>query len=378
MSPRALLVAVIAALFLSSCGGAGPAPVAPVEQPEPPPAVTIGDLELCSEIDPEGGLPAGEIGDSFDEDVGRIFLVSTLENLPVDSEIEVRWMVRRLDEPIHVSKVTASGTHRLAARLAPRESSFDPGEYRAVVRVNGERVGEKEFRVGIAGSRWTGVRGLAISRAVTAFEDEPIKSTTSLHAGVTRVYATFLVNTDDPRPYVRVSWLRDGGALTENDIECGNDVRCVDLYETRGSIPGGDYEVEVEVNGEVLAGKTFHVGGKPVAPVLGFAALGPARGRKRMPRSSIGPVTLEAKKLARGVRVGFELLTLPREARVEVEFVDVESGETLHTGELRFSGGGDRSEVVDWKPETPLQPGRYKAVIRLKKRLMEELGFVVE
>ncbi|MFO8070832.1 MAG: hypothetical protein R6V85_03055 [Polyangia bacterium] len=378
MSPRKIPIAVIAALASASCGGAAPESVAPVEEPEPPAAVTMTEPELTSEIDPAGGLPAREVADTFDEEVGRIFLVSTLENLPVDSEIEVRWMVSRLDEPIHVSRVTASGTHRLTARLAPRESSFDPGEYRAVIYVNDEQLGEKEFRVGIAGSRWTGVRGLGISQAVTAFDNEPIKPTTSLHAGVTRVYATFRVDTDDPRPYVRVTWLRDGGVLMENDIECGKEVRCVDVYEHRKSIPEGNYEVEVEVDGDVLAGKTFHVGGKPVAPVLGFAALGPARGRKRMPRSSIGPVTLPKKKLAKGVRVGFELLTLPREAEVEVEIIAVESGETLHTSELEYSGGGDKSEVVDWKPETPLEPGRYKAVIRLGKRVMEELGFVVE
>jgi hypothetical protein len=336
----------------------------------------MSEPELTTDVDPDTKRPAAEVTTAFTEDTEQIFLVATIDNLPSETEVQVKWISHLKDEPIYVSRMTATGTLQLVAKLLPPMGRFEPGDYQAIVFVGKQRLGKASFRVGAVETRWTGVRELNLSGAVAAFTNKAIDSRTSFHQGITRIYATFLVRTDDENPFVRVTWLEDEEPFLENDIECGGEVRCMDLYDTKKPIPGGQYAVEVDVNGDVLARKTFHVGGKPVGPVIDFAAVGAAKGKKRMPRWSAEPATLKAK--TRGVRVGFRLLTLPDEARVRVEWISVDSGEELYVNEVEFTGGGEKSEVVDWEPESPLEPGDYMAVIKLGDRVMEELGFTIE
>jgi hypothetical protein len=370
------ITCLLAALFCAYCGGGAPEPVAPAGPPQPSGDVTMSEPMLTTDVDPDTKQPAAEVTTSFSTDTKQIFLVTTIENLPPDTEVEVKWLSSAKSTPIHISSSTATGTYFLVAKLLPPMGSFEPGTYQAYVYVNNQRLGGLSFRVGAKESRWTGVRELNLSGAVRAFTNEALDARTSFHQGITKIYVTFLVRTDDENPYVRVSWSRDDDVFLENDIECGGEVRCADVYETKKPIPGGDYEVAIDVNGDVLSHKTFHVGGKPVGPVIDFAALGAAKGKKKMPRGKDGPVAL--KSGVKGIRVGFRLLTLPDEARVKVAWVSIGTGEQLYANEVEFTGGGEKSEVVDWEPESPLEPGDYKAVIKLGDRVMEELGFTIE
>jgi len=373
-----LIGCLLGSLGLASCAGSAPEPTGPTGPP-PTREITMRDAALSTAVDPETKRPAAETATVFPEDTAQIFLVATLENLPPDAEIEVKWLQSGKGDPLYVSTSKASGDHQLVAKLLPPMGKFQIADYQVFVYVSGLRLGSVRFRVGAAETRWTGVRELNVSGAVEAYTNKALEPRTSFHQGISKIYVSFLVRTDDERPYVRVSWLLDDEVFLQNDLECGGDVRCVDVYEAKKPIVGGDYGVEVDVNGEVLSHKTFHVGDTPVAPVLDFAALGVAKGKKKMPRGSPkGPVAV--KSGVKGLRVGFKLLALPDEATVRVKWVAVRDGgdELLDTTEVALTGGGAKTEVVDWEPETPLEPGRYKAMITLGERVLEELGFTIE
>lgn len=366
-----------AALALASCGGAGPEPSGPTAEPAPPGDATMAGAVLTTEVDADSGEPAAPVATEFPQETAQIYLVARLNDVPAGTEIEVAWIGPASPDPFYTSRSTSSGGPTLVAKLLPPLGGFEVGSHRAFVYVAKQRLGSVTFRIGKSEARWTGVRELNVSGAVEAFTHKAIDPRTSFHQGISKVYASFLVRTDDDRPFVRITWLRDDGVLLENDLECGGEVRCLDVYDTKKPMPGGDYSVEVDVNGEMLSRKSFHVGGTPVGPVLDYAALGAAKGKKKMPRKSDD--TLTFKSGVRALRVGVRLLTLPDEAAIRVQWVAIDGGGgTLHESEVAVTGGGDKSEVVDWEPETPLAAGRYKAVILLGQRVMEELGFTVE
>lgn len=224
---------------------------------------------------------------------------------------------------------------------------------------------------------WTGVRELFVSSAVTAWTTKPIEPRESFPAGTKRVYATFLVRTTrSSSPYVRVAWLEGERELSSGVLECGGDVRCVDAYEKGKRIPDGDYEVEVQVDGEVMARRGFHVGGAPMSPMLDHVALGVARGKKTMPPRHSD--TFQAR--TSGMRCGVRIANLPEEADVGVRWVLAAEGgdeEKFASGE-KLAGGGTRTAVLDWPVEGDLAPGRYKAVVEVGSRKLAEVGFTVE
>jgi hypothetical protein len=150
----------------------------------------------------------------------------------------------------------------------------------------------------------------------------------------------------------------------------------VDAYEKGDQVPPGDYEVEVSVNGEVMARRGFHVGGDPVSPMLRHAALGVAAGKKKqMPKRH--SEVFEAK--TSGLRCGVGLSNLPDEAVVKVTWIAVtEDGEEeRYEAEETVRGGGTGTAIVDWPIDGALEPGRYKAVVSLGSRRLEELAFTV-
>ena len=223
---------------------------------------------------------------------------------------------------------------------------------------------------------WTGVRELFVSAAITAWTKKPIEPRESFPTGTNRVYATFLVHTKSPSPYVNVSWLEDGRELSSGALECGGDVPCVDAYEKGKQIPDGDYEVEVQVDGEVMAQRSFHVGGAAMSPVLDHVALGVAKGKKAMPQSHSD--TFKAK--ISGMRCGVRIANLPEEAAVEIRWVLAAEGgdEEKFVSEEKLTGGGTQSAVLDWPVESDLAPGRYKAVVEVGSRKLAEIEFTVE
>ena len=184
------------------------------------------------------------------------------------------------------------------------------------------------------------------------------------------------MRTTSPNPYVNVFWLKDGRELSSGVLECGGDVPCVGAYEKGKQIPDGDYEIEVQVGGEVMAQRSFHVGGTPMSPMLDHVALGVAKGRKAMPKRHSD--TFKAR--TSGMRCGVRVAALPDEATIRVRWVLAAEGgdEEKFVSEERVAGGGTRSAVLDWPVESDLAPGRYKAVVEVGSRKLAEIEFTVE
>jgi hypothetical protein len=379
MSPRACTFAILTICLADAagCGGATAEPTAPAIAPGAPASTpTMTGAELTSAVDPTTGEAAAPISADFPRETQQIYLLARLDGLPEGAEIEVRWIPPTSPEPLYVSHSNAVGSHALQAKLLAPSSGFAPGEYRVFVYVNGARLGSVPFRVGQAESRWTGVRELNVSTAVEVGSHKAIEPRSSFHAGAWKIFATFLVRTADPNPFVRVSWYRGEALLFANDLECGGDVRCFDVYETKKKITAGDYAVEVDVNGEMLARRTFAVGEEPIGPVLDRAALGVAAGKPTMPKSSKAVF----KGGVRGLRCGVRLFALPEVAVVRVQWIALgDGGEALRgSSQSTVEGGGTRIAVLDWEPGEVIPAGSYKAVILLGERKLDELAFTVE
>jgi hypothetical protein len=370
------LVALVA--LLGGCGGAGTTVGETALEPgtaEPAgPAMTGAVLTTAVDPNGESAAPASA---AFALDTERIHLIAELTGLAPGTVIEVRWSSLPDGEPLHRSRDTGSGDRRLVAVLPAPPGGFEAGDYRVSVHAGDSRLGQTGFRIGGRTQDWTGVRGLLVASAITAWTAEAIEPKSSFPDGTRRIYAVFQVRTNDPRPFVRVTWLKDEKELAVNDLECGREVRCADAYDKGGKVPPGDYEVEITVNGEVMARRGFHVGGDPVGPVLLHAALGVAAGKKKqMPKRHSD--VFEGR--TSGLRCGVRLSTLPDEAAVRVAWVAVTDNgeEERYAAEEIIRGGGTGTAVVDWPVGGTLEPGRYKAVVSLGSRTLEELAFTVE
>ncbi len=368
------LVALV--VSLCSCGGAGTkvqdVTAHPVAQPGEP-AMAGAVLTTAVDSNSESAAPAST---DFGRNTERIYLIAELTDLAPDTEIDVSWSSMKGGEPLHRSTDTGSGDHKLVADIRAPSGGFEVGDYQVFVYANNARLGHASFHIGGKAKDWTGVRGLMVSSAITAWTNEAIDPKSSFSRGTKRIYAVFQVRTDKPSPFVRVTWLRGEKELAVNDLECG-EVRCVDSYEKGKQVPLGDYKVEIDVNGEVMARRSFHVGGDSVSPMLMHAALGVAKGKKkRMPKRHNevfkGPTS--------GLRCGVRISNLPDEAVVRVTWIAVtDSGEEeKHKAEEIVKGGGSQTAVVDWPIDGALEPGRYKAVVNLGSRKLEELAFTVK
>jgi hypothetical protein len=371
------LVGLVA--LLGGCGGAGAGDrreavtALPAAAPAGP---LMASVVLTTAVDSRGES-AAPASTTFARDTERIYLVAALTGLAPGTSIGVSWFSTRSGEPLRSSTEQGSGEHRLVAAFDAPPGGFEAGDYQVFVSADGTRLGRVVFGIGGRTQDWTGVRGLLVSSAITAWTGEAIEPRSSFPDGTRRVFAGFQVRTNDPRPFVRVTWLQGEKELAASDLECGREVRCVDAYEKGNRIPPGDYEVEVTVNGEVMARRGFHVGGDPVGPLLLHAALGVAKGAKRqMP----GRHDAVFKGPMSGLRCGVRIATLPDEAVVEVVWVAVTDGgdEERYRAETTVNGGGTRTAVVDWPIMGDLGPGRYKAIINLGSRKLEELAFTIE
>jgi hypothetical protein len=222
------------------------------------------------------------------------------------------------------------------------------------------------------------VKGLKVSLAVGVRSNEAINPKQSFHSGTRRIYAGFQVVGFDSCSTIRVLWYRDDELFREDDIECEGEKRYAVSLEKPKKLATGDYSVEVEVDGEMFARRTFYVGGDNVSPVLAHVALGGTKGKNRIPR----PAKKVFKTNVKAIRCGVRFLDLPENAKIQVQWVMFEgSGEDeklVHTSDTIFEKGGTGNVIVDWEPEEDLLLGSYKAVIFLGKRKMREVGFTVE
>jgi len=379
MTKRLAFVACAALLPLAGCGGAAP-PIAEPEpvEPEGPSKLlepTLISAELTTEVN-DDGTPAAPADTNFGPEAPAIFLVAELDGLPEDCEIEAVWTSSARSKPLYTSTATGAGRHRLVSKLIPRGNMFEIGKYRVAIWLNRAEIGGVHFSVGEKASRFTTVKELNLSAWTEVVSKRPIDSKLSFRSGIKTVNVSFVVKGAQPGATIRVMWLRGENLLIEEDLEHEGTRRYALPFEQGKAIKDGEYAVEIEVDGEVLAKRTFQVGGKTVSSVVDHAALGVAKGKAKFPKGK--KTTFKAS--TKGLRIGIGFFSLPDNAKVKVEWVALtEDGEQLlHTSEVTLEEGGKQAPVIDWTIEGQLAPGPHKAVIILGSRKMAELPFTIE
>ncbi len=220
------------------------------------------------------------------------------------------------------------------------------------------------------------VRKLLTSPALEVQTNVAIKPTSSFRKRIKKVYASFTVTGLEAGGTIRVLFYRDESLIEEFDIESEGEKRYAAALENPKGLARGDYAVEVEVEGDMFARRTFFVGDTNIGPAVERAALGTALNRNRMPKR-------QKKVFKRGtpaIRCGLSLLSLPDDATVEVQWVALkDNGEKLlHTTETKVQQGGSSTVGMTWKPGGKLSLGPHKAVILVNKRKLEELPFIVK
>lgn len=380
MSKRLALVACLASLVVTGCGGGAPepdtTPVAATAAAVAPSEPTLVSAVLTTELNDEGLAPAAPTATEFGPETPQIFLVAELAGLPEGSELEAVWMASDRSKPLYTSTATAAGSHTLVSKLLPSGNMFAEGKYRVSIWVNRSELGGVHFSIGEPESRFTVVKELNLAAWVEVISKRPIDPKLSFRSGIKTITASFVVKGARPGSTIRVLWYKGDDLLIENDLEYEGTQRYALSFEQGRQINDGEYTVEVEVEGEMLGRRSFHVGGTTVSPVVDHVALGVAKGKAAMPKKHLASFKASTK----GLRCGIGFLTLPDNAKVKVEWFAInEDGEQLlGTSETALTEGGKQVAVLDWTPEGGLASGPHKAVITLGSRKMAEVGFEIQ
>jgi hypothetical protein len=217
---------------------------------------------------------------------------------------------------------------------------------------------------------------LLVSAAVEAQSNKAINPQTSFRSGVKSIFASFDIKGFHEGSTIRVIFYRDEDIIEERDIEKQADGRyAAELKEPRG-LATGDYSVEVEVEGEMYAKRTFAVGNVDAGPSLDRAALGTELKNGGMPRN-------EKTVFRRGggaIKCGVKFLDLPENSRITFNWVSLadEGEEIVNTSETVVKAGGNGTTGASWNPSGSVSTGRYKVEILVDEIKMAELVFTVK
>ena len=139
--PRNLLTVMVVLLLAGACAGR---PDQANHQQDQHPVATVRDLyAVGTAITQEGAVPRDASGETFRRG-GEVFLSVNVSGASTDQAIEVQWvdadgrLLRR--DAMEVPKGSM-----YAAFSSGETARWRQGQHRAVVIINGRRVGEREF-----------------------------------------------------------------------------------------------------------------------------------------------------------------------------------------------------------------------------------------
>ena len=386
-----LLSLVVTATFVgvTACGGA-PAetetPVsATVSESASAPAksgVVVQDLTFTTAVDGSGTRAVAPAAKEFLPDTEAVYLVASLEKLPPESDIEVRWAEALMGPPISVTHEEGSGAHTFSSRFAlakfaAAEKNPVGEKVLALIFVNGEQVGSASFSIS---DRRSGgmlrVKELAVSTAVEADTNLPVQSSRSFRKGTKKVFASFYVGGLEPGATIRVRWLNEDNIVQEDDIESEGEKRYVANLESKKGLAFGDWAVEIDVLGDVLAGRSFYMGDESGGPAVEEAALGSKVGKNRMPKKAMTVFNTKPGAIHCGIR----FLYAPAGAKVEIRWISMAEGteDVLQTTETTVSKEGATTVGMAWRPGKALKAGPYRAIIDVDGTKVQELPFEIK
>jgi hypothetical protein len=337
--------------------------------------VVLKDAGFTTSFDNDEMQPMADTATEFSRSTGTIVFFGTLEGLPRGAQIEVQWKDTSSERPFFESRDEGSGTHTFASRF--RNSGLTDGQYWAVVYVNGAKVGDAGFRITeqVSSSGLTRVKSLAVSTGVSG-SNEAQGASTSFPMGVKKLYATFHVGGIKEQSTMRVIWYLEGDVVEQTDIVFEGEKRYVSTYEQRKNLARGDYAVEVDLDGEVYARRTFYVGDSMAGPTIEEATLGTALGKKQMPKKAMTVF----KKKTRAIHCGIRFISAPEGAEVTVEWIGIRDGQeqSLETTRTTVKNSGPGTVSMAWKPGGTLEAGPHKASISVNGQKLQEIAFTVE
>lgn len=386
--PKGFEFVIVSSLvaLLSGCGGAGQGASVrgqgSAERGEPGvadegPRPLFSRVDLTTAADEKRHVATAPPSTEFLPDTKQIFLIGTLDTSPGDAQVEVHWFKAEENEPLYISREPVSEDNVVMSRFRPSGDSFASGDYHVLVYVADKETTNVNFRVTDrrSGGRLR-VKELSVAEAVEVQTKQAINANTSFRSGVSKIWASFYVGGLEEGATIRVVWYRNDDLVKEDDLESEGEKRYAVAFEQGKGLANGEWAVEVEVEGEMFARRTFHVGGSNIGPVVDRAELGLALGKNGMPKKEMS----EFKKGTSKIHCGMRILDMPDDSTVEVVWVYLKDGgeDVVHSTETKIEQGGTSTVSSTWEPGGKLESGSYMAVISLNGRKMSEIPFTVK
>jgi hypothetical protein len=384
------LCCLFSALLLVECGGA--------KNPDTTPAGSEGasdlsapdqsgpilrDAEIGAAVDASGLKLSTPGSKEFLPDTQAVYLVATAEGLPLEADIEVRWTEATAGPPISSTHHTAgSGTYTFS-------SKFDLGKFvasekkpygrqiQALVYVNNSKIGGNAFT--ISDRRAGGmlkVKDLDVSTSVETGTNLAVNPTRSFRKGTKKVFASFYVGGLEPGASIRVRWSHNENMVKEDDLESEGEKRYAVSMESNKPIAQGDWNVEVEILGDVFAERSFFMGDNISGPAIEEAALGLSIGKDKMPKTRM----TSFKTNPSAIHCGIRFIYADSNSKIEIQWTSLIDGveSILETTSADVKKEGPATVNMAWRTGKSLKPGPYKAAILVNGVEMQELAFVVE
>jgi hypothetical protein len=376
---------------LIHCGGAQN-PESTVEESEGTSEVSSPDqagplltnAEIGASVDASGLKLSTPASQEFLPDTQTVYLVASAEKLPREADIEVRWTESTMGQPLAVTHHTAgSGTYTFS-------SKFDLGKFvasekkpygrkiQALVFVNNSKIGGALFT--ISDRRAGGmlkVKDLDVSTSVEPNTNLAVNPSRSFRKGTKKVFASFYVGGLEPGASIRVRWIHDENTVKEDDLESEGEKRyAVSMDNGNSPIAKGDWNVEVEILGDVFAERSFFMGDNISGPAIEEASLGLSLGKDRMPKT---PTTSFNTKPG-AIHCGIRFIYADANSKIEIQWTSLVDGveSILETTSADVKKEGPATVNMAWRTGKSLKPGPYKAAIVVNGTKMQELSFVVE
>ena len=334
------------------------------------------DGEYTVEVDDASLTSSAPVSTEFLPDTPKIFFLGKLAGIPVESEIEVRWSRSTQGEPFHATRAIGSGDYTVLSHISPKREELSEGEYWTIVTVNGRDVGKRSFR--ITNRRSGGMMRVKQLEVALSVDDkhQAVSPSKSLPKGIEKVYASFFVSGVETGATIRVKWYRgEDNLIEEADIESEGEKRYSSALSQK-KLPIGDYSVEIEVEGEVFAQRSFYIGDSSGQTIIEKAALGTKLGKKQLPTKA----RQSFKAGTKTIKCGIQFAYIPDGSKIEVSWVSMATGQedTLHTSKVDIKKGGYASVGLGWNPGKKLTKGAYKAVVLVNDVKRTELPFTVD
>lgn len=344
------------------------------------PAVT--QIDLATALNASGLKLAAPSAKEFLPDTATVYLLATLEKLPREADIEVRWTQSTMGSPISVTHASGSGTYTFnsqfdLAKFVAGEKKPYGEKIQALIFVNNRQVGGTLFTIS---DRRSGgmlrVKDLAVSGAVESGSNLAVNSTKSFRKGTKKVIASFYVGGLEPGATMRVRWLHEEELVKEDDLESEGEKRYAAAMENGKGLAFGDWTVEIDINGDVFASRSFFMGDDSSGAAIEDVALGTALGKNRMPKKAM----TSFKPNVGAIHCGVQFLYARADAKIEIQWVSLTEGveNILQTTETTVNKEGPTTVNMAWRPGKSLPVGPYKAAVVVDGVKTQEIAFEVQ